>query len=256
MKRRLLLLRSAGVAGLPWWAAPASADLPALIKRAKPSLLLVGTYAETDSPRFAFRGTGFVVDDGRHAITNAHVLPPTSDEERQRKLVIQVPQGDGRWGMRPAAVLSLDNAHDLALLRFDGPEVPALQLSQSASAQEGQAIALMGFPVGGALGFSPVTHRGIIAAITSIALPPPSAQTLNARAIRQLRDGAFDILQLDATAYPGNSGGPVFNLDTGEVLGIVNMVFIKGSKETALTQPTGISYAIPAHYAARLLAKR
>jgi serine protease Do len=53
------------------------------------------------------------------------------------------------------------------------------------------------------------------------------------------------VLQLDATAYPGNSGSPLYDEKRGEVVGIVNMVFVKGTKESALTQPSGISYAIP-----------
>ncbi len=54
------------------------------------------------------------------------------------------------------------------------------------------------------------------------------------------------MLQLDGTAYPGNSGSPLYETENGEVVGIINMVFVKGTKEAALTQPSGISYAIPA----------
>jgi S1-C subfamily serine protease len=128
-------------------------------------------------------------------------------------------------------------------------------LAPGGRAREGQAVAFMGFPLGGALGFSTVTHRGIISAITAIALPPPSASGLNERAIRQLRERPFDVYQLDATAYPGNSGGPLLDTATGEVLGIVNMVFVKGSKETALNQPSGITYAIPSAFIQELLAR-
>jgi len=232
-----------------------AADLPALIELSKPSLLLVGTYADTDNPRFTFRGTGFVVGDGRLAITNTHVLPPDGEMVvPNRRLVVQARDGvSGAWRSRGVKIVGSDATHDLVLLRFDGAELPALRLAPEGAAREGGAIALMGFPLGGALGFSPVTHRGIVSAITAIALPPPSARTLNPQAIRQLRDGAFDIIQLDATAYPGNSGGPVLSIDSGEVLGVVNMVLVKGRKETALSSPSGISYAIPAHFARQLI---
>jgi serine protease Do len=96
----------------------------------------------------------------------------------------------------------------------------------------------------------------MISSITPIALPPPTAQGLNERAIRSLREGSFDIFQLDATAYPGNSGGPLFDADTGEVLGVINMVFIKGSKESALTHPSGITYAIPGKFVTQMLERR
>ena len=111
----------------------------------------------------------------------------------------------------------------------------------------------MGFPIGGALGFSPVTHRGLISSITPAALPTPTARSLNAATIRSVRSGPFDIFQLDGTAYPGNSGGPLFDPESGEVLGVVNMVFIKGSRESALSNPSGISYAIPSRFVAELI---
>jgi S1-C subfamily serine protease len=55
----------------------------------------------------------------------------------------------------------------------------------------------------------------------------------------------FFIYQLDATAYPGNSGSPVFNSNTNEVVAVINKVFVSEGKEAALTNPSGISYAIP-----------
>jgi len=71
-----------------------------------------------------------------------------------------------------------------------------------------------------------------------------------------LKGGVFNIFQLDATAYPGNSGSPVFNSESGEVIGIINMVFIKSTREAALSNPSGISYAIPATYLKALLFQR
>jgi S1-C subfamily serine protease len=67
--------------------------------------------------------------------------------------------------------------------------------------------------------------------------------------------GSYPVLQLDATAYPGNSGSPVYDPESGEVLGIINMVFVKGTKEAALTQPSGITYAIPAKHLQALMTK-
>jgi len=61
------------------------------------------------------------------------------------------------------------------------------------------------------------------------------------------------VFELDAIAYPGNSGSPVWHPDTGEVLGVLNSVYVKGAKETALSAPSGISYAIPAKYVRALL---
>jgi serine protease Do len=166
---------------------------------------------------------------------------------------VQVPGSTSEQRMRSASVLALDKSHDLALLRIDGPALPALNLRDSGTVKEGQTIAFTGFPIGGALGFSPVTHRGMVSAITPIALPSGNAQQLKENVIRRLKSGSFDIFQLDGTAYPGNSGGPLFDVDTGEVIGIINMVLVKGTKEAALSHPSGISYAIPANYLKRLL---
>ena len=133
---------------------------------------------------------------------------------------------------------------------------PPLTLRDSDTVKEGAAIAFTGFPIGGALGFSPVSHRGIVAAVTPIAIPSGNVQQLKGNLIRQLKDGGFNIFQLDATAYPGNSGGPMVDAESGEVVGIINMVVVKGSKESALSQPSGISYAIPANHLRALLASR
>jgi S1-C subfamily serine protease len=106
------------------------------------------------------------------------------------------------------------------------------------------------------LGFSHVTHRGIVSSITPIVLPPAHASQLDAAAVLRMRQGVFNILQLDATAYPGNSGGPLLDAATGEVLGVVNMVMVKTTRESALSAPSGISYAIPVTYLHALMAQR
>ena len=230
----------------------AAADWVETIARIKPSIVVVGTYQKTASPQFAMRGTGFVVGNGNLVATNAHVVPQESGPS-DPALVIHIRQGEGVSQLRGARLLSRDLERDLAVLRIDGAPLPALPLRDSDGVREGQMVGFTGFPIGGALGFSPVTHRGMIASITPIVLPGGTARQLNEKAIRQMRRGSFDIFQLDATAYPGNSGSPVFDPDTGEVIGVINMVFVKGSRESALSQPSGISYAIPVNYLRNLI---
>ena len=70
--------------------------------------------------------------------------------------------------------------------------------------------------------------------------------------IKRLRD-PYDVFQLDATAYPGNSGSPLYIPETGEVVGVINKVFVKESKEAVLEKPSGITYAIPVRYVKELL---
>lgn len=234
----------------------AHADLPDAITRVKPSVVIVGTFRMTDSPRFRLRGTGFVVGNGQQVITNAHVLPDATEDTSDLNLVVQVRGVDGALQMRAATLQDRDALHDLALLRIDGAPVSALVVRDSGTVQEGHIVAFMGFPIGGVLGFSPVTHRATVSSITAAALPTPTAQQLNEKAIRSLRAGSFEIFQLDGTAYPGNSGGPLFDPDNGEVIGVVNMVFLKGTRESALTHPSGISYAIPSRFVLQLLQGR
>jgi S1-C subfamily serine protease len=93
----------------------------------------------------------------------------------------------------------------------------------------------------------------MVSSITPIALPTATARQLDPRVIRSLRTGTFNVFQLDATAYPGNSGSPLYDMETGRVVGIINMVFVKGTRETVLSQPSGISFAVPARFLAELL---
>ena len=234
-------------------AARTHAEITDAIALIKPSVVIVGSFKSTDSPRFRLRGTGFVVGNGNLVVTNAHVLPDASEDLAGSSLVVLVRIAAGELQMRPASVLDIDKLHDLVLLRFQGPAAPAAAVRDSDGVREGQSVAFMGFPIGGALGFSPVTHRGMISSITPSAMPTPSARLLNESTIRGVRAGVFDIFQLDATAYPGNSGGPLFDPDKGDVLGVVNMVFIKGTRESALSQPSGISYAIPSKFVLQLM---
>jgi len=65
----------------------------------------------------------------------------------------------------------------------------------------------------------------------------------------------YNIFQLDATAYPGNSGSPLYNTESGQIIGIINKVFIQETKETVIHKPSGISYAIPINFLQELLKK-
>jgi S1-C subfamily serine protease len=227
--------------------AKAAGDLVETVAKAKPSVLPVGTFSATGNPRFEFRGSGFVVGDGTLVVTNFHVVPAGAEAEGGPQMaVIATRSGNGNEGqVRRARVVTTDRLRDLALLQLEGPPLPTLALAAAGSAREGQSIALMGFPIGGTLGYSMVTHRGIIASLTTVALPALTAQQLDARAVSRLREGNFEVLQLDATAYPGNSGGPVLDAETAQVVGVVNQVLVKASRESALSSPTGITYAIP-----------
>lgn len=237
-----------------FWAAlalalPASAAAQtaasATIERVKLSIVAVGTYERLRSPQFSFSGTGFVVGNGLLVATNEHVLPKLTNAERGEALVIAIP-GPGKTAqVRAARKLASDTSADLALLKIAGSALAALTLGDAKAVREGESYLFTGFPIGSVLGLFPATHRAMIAAVTPVVIPAARADQLDARTVRRLSTGSFPIFQLDGTAYPGNSGSPVYHAETGEVIGIVNSVLVKGTKESALSQPSGITYAIP-----------
>ncbi|MCF6216250.1 MAG: serine protease [Emcibacter sp.] len=226
-----------------------SMDFPDIVRKVTPSVVGVATDSPLRSPRIVMRGTGFVVYDGLHIITNAHVLPSGNNLEYNENITILIGRGRSP-DRRVAEVIRVDREHDLALLRVKGDKIPKFILGPGALAPEGTEIAITGFPIGSVLGLFPVTHKGIIASVTPIVIPQPTARYLNPKVIKQTR---YDIYQLDITAFPGNSGSPLYNTVSGKVEGILNSVSVKGSKENALTRPTGISFAIPVVHLHNLL---
>lgn len=226
------------------------ASLPDVIARVKPAVVGIGTIQKTRRPPVRMLATGFVVADGLHAVTNAHTLPEKLDTAHGEMLAVLLPEGTGR----AASLREVDRVHDLALLAFHGERLPALRLGDGENVREGELYAFTGFPIGMVLGMRPVTHRGIISAITPIAIPQISMKSLDARMVKRLRS-PYEVFQLDATAYPGNSGSPLYDPGTGEVIGVINKVFVKESKESVLEKPSGITYAIPVGYVKDLLRK-
>jgi serine protease Do len=231
-------------------------NLVDLVKRTKPSVLAIGLYNATSSPRLTFRGTGFVVGDGNQVVTNAHVLPDPDDKTFGNQIRVRVVAGSSAPDERIATVEKVDRARDVAVLRIEGAPLPTLPLTGRELAEEGTAVAYLGFPIGGQLGMIPVTHRGLLSSVANVVMPTPTARQLTERAVLQLREGGFAIYQLDGTAYPGNSGGPLLDAETGRVIGVISMVLAKGSRETTLTHPSGISYAVPVRHVIDLLEAR
>jgi len=224
-----------------------SAELAQTIERNKPSIVGVGTFLKTRSPSAQFVGTGFAVADGRFVVTNAHTVNRPLDTEKLETAIVLVSK-DGAPQPREASLLAVDKEHDLALLKIGGDPLPALKLGDSATVREGQMLAFTGFPIGMVLGFYPATHRGMVAAITPVVTPGLTARQLNAQMINRIRDSAYNVFQLDGTAYPGNSGSPLYDPADGTVYGIINSVFVQGTRENAISRPSGITYAIPSKY--------
>ena len=235
---------------------PCDADeaLAQAIARIKPSVVGVGSLQKTRTPPMNFIGTGFAAGDGLSVLTCAHVIQKLLDANPNEVIGILTGQGEAAQ-FRPAKVVSIDTEHDLALLRLAGAPLPALALGDAGTVREGQAMAFMGFPLGTLLGLHHVTHRATVSSLTPVVMPSENAQRLDTRRLAQLQKSPYTVFQLDATAYPGSSGSPLFDSETGVVYGIVNMVYVKGLKETAISAPSGITYAIPGNYMQAILLK-
>jgi len=197
-----------------------SKPLPDLIKNIKPSIVGIGTHQGSRRPPSRLSGTGFVVSNGQYVITNHHVLPKNINLDKREKLVVFYNKNK-KVHYNSVKIIDVDRQHDLALLKIIGKKLPALSIVQSKDPQEGEEIFFTGFPIGAVLGLFPVTHRGIISAISPVGIPVPSSSQLTSKMINHLKN-AYEVYQLDATAYPGNSGSPLFSLKTGKVIGVIN----------------------------------
>lgn len=229
---------------------PAQAALPDSIKKIKPSVVAIGVFSPLASPRVRLVGTGFVVADGSKIVTNYHVIAKAPDVQRNESYVVLSGQADNIQ-IHQITDTTSQIVHDLAVLTIEA-KLPAVTLANAEFISEGTEIAFTGFPITAVLGLYPATHRGIIAAVTPIAIPADNSGQLQASALRQLRQ-PFMVYQLDATAYPGNSGSPLFDANTAQVIGIINKVYVKSTREAVLSDPSGITYAIPVKFLLPLL---
>ncbi len=243
--------RTSWAACLVVLALPAQADVADTLQAVRPGVVGVGLFSPTASPRASLMGTGFAVLDGYHVVSCAHIFAKPLDPEKKERYAIFVGR-DRQMVVREARVVATDRARDLAVLRITGDALPALKLGDSDRAREGWQLYFTGYPIGSVLGLNPSTHRAGLAAIVPIYTPVANAAQLNVRTLKQAQE-PYEVFALDAIAYPGNSGSPVWHPDTGEVLGVVNSVYVKGAKEAALSNPSGISYAIPVNYVRELL---
>lgn len=229
----------------------AESMLSEVISKVKPSIVAVGTFMPSRSPRANFLGTGFAITDGSIIITNEHVIPALIDNKHLEQLAIFYHENN-EDKIIIAKEIAYDKEHDIAILKLIEDQLPPLKLGNASTVHEGQLYAFTGYPMGMVLGLYPVTHRGIISAISPNIIPMIKSEQLNTKLIRRLQE-PYNVFQLDATAYPGNSGSPLYAPDSGEVIGVINKVFVQESKESILSKPSGITYAIPINHIEKLL---
>ncbi|MEM6484799.1 MAG: serine protease [Pseudomonadota bacterium] len=205
-----------------------------------------------NSPRRLF-GSGFAVTHNRQnlIVTNYHVVDQRLDDQRGEHLAVF--SGSGSKAVQhEATLLASDESHDLAVMHYNNGALPPMALAAADLVRVGERVAFTGFPIGAVLGLYPATHEGIVAAVAPIARPVDKGRELSAVQMRRLRE-PYWIYQLDAIAYPGNSGSAVYLQSSGQVIGVMNSVYVKESRESLLERPSGISYAIPITHLLRLL---
>jgi serine protease Do len=156
-------------------------------------------------------GSGFVIERDGYILTNNHVVE-NADE-------IMVRFNDRRE--LKAELIGADPRSDLALLKVDAKDLPAVKLGNSDALQVGEWVLAIGSP----FGFDYSVTAGIVSA-KGRSLPT------------EQNENYVPFIQTDVAINPGNSGGPLFNLD-GEVIGINSQIYSNSGGFM------GVSFAIP-----------
>lgn len=164
-------------------------------------------FPQQQQPRSGI-GSGFIVASDGKLLTNAHVVKGADE--------ITVRLNDQRTFQ--AEVIGIDESTDVAVLKIDAKNLPTVKLGNSDAAEVGEWVLAIGSPF--QLDFS--ATQGIISA-TGRNLPG---------------DRFVPFIQTDAAVNPGNSGGPLFNVQ-GEVIGINSQIFSRSGGYM------GLSFAIP-----------
>lgn len=160
----------------------------------------------------ASSGSGFIYTADGYIVTNQHVVANASS------INVTLYNGD----TYPATLVGSDSDYDVAVLKIDAKDLPAVTLGSSTDVNVGDTVLAIGNPLG-ELTFS--MSSGIVSCVN--------------RAIN-VEGTPFNMIQVDASINPGNSGGPLMNL-YGEVVGIVSAKY----SSYANTTVEGLGFAIP-----------
>ena len=178
---------------------PGIADV---VAKVKPSVIAINTEVLTYD--FFNRqstqegaGSGWIIDGTGIIVTNNHVI-----EEAES---ITVTLDDGRIFSVDVNTVAIDPLTDLAILRIDAENLPAVSVGDSSGLRVGDWVVA----IGNSLGERISATSGIVSAL-EVSLPVSSGHTL------------YDLVQTDAAINPGNSGGPLVNM-AGEVVGITSI---------------------------------
>jgi len=154
-------------------------------------------------------GSGFIISEDGYILTNAHVVAEFDD--------VNVRLADAKREFK-AKVIGVDRRSDVALLKVEATGLPTARLGDSAKLEAGDWVAAIGSP----FGFANTITAGIVSAKG-----------------RSLPEELYvPFIQTDVAVNPGNSGGPLLNLD-GEVVGVNSLIY------SGTGGYMGVSFAIP-----------
>jgi serine protease Do len=162
-------------------------------------------------------GSGFIVDSKGYIITNNHVV------DKADKIYVKLSTDPDTQDLgRPARIIGVDKATDLAVIKIDtSTPLPTMKMGDSDSAQVGDWVEAIGSP----FALAQTVTAGIISAKN--------------RTIDQGAPGQFQhFIQTDAAINPGNSGGPLLNMN-GEVIGVNTAIYTQSAGYQ------GIGFAMP-----------
>jgi S1-C subfamily serine protease len=172
-------------------------------------------------------GSGVVLDDEGHVLTNNHVV------EAGEEIKVSF-ESEGQ--MYPAEVVGTEPNSDLALLKVDAPaaKLHPLKLGDSSKMEVGDPVVAIGNP----FDLQRTVTSGIVSALQREITAPDGVKIDN-------------VIQTDAAINPGNSGGPLIN-SAGEVIGINSQIYTGGEGSEG---NVGIGFAIPINTAKEEIAK-
>ena len=205
-------------------------DWGAVATQVQPSVVAITVRSADGS---GGQGSGVVIDDSGHVLTNNHVVATATGGGQVRATLL-----DGR--VLDADVVGLDPSTDLAVLRLLDPpaDLVPVELGSSDQVRVGDPVMAVGNP----LGLSGTVTTGIVSALDR----PVTTQSVGASAGEPV---VTDAVQTDAAVNPGNSGGAL--VDTaGRLVGINSSIAGLGSSAGGQSGSIGLGFAIPVDSAA------
>jgi len=165
---------------------------------------------QRNMPPVAGEGSGFIVSPDGYILTNAHVV------DNATKITVNLT--DRREFV--AKLVGVDERTDVAVIKIDAKNLPTVRIGDPGRLKPGEWVIAIGSP----FGFQNSVTAGVVSAV--------------ARDLNEDSSKYVPFIQTDVAVNPGNSGGPLFNMN-GEVVGINSQIYSNNG------QYAGLSFAIP-----------